>query len=154
VPHQDIFALIIPAPVRLNGSFTPPDTVKTLSYPGTRGGSLWGGASYDPANNMLYINANDFGTTYSLRKVKVQAIDESDILARGRYFYHANCASCHGIPGGELVWQVPLGEYPELTEQGIPVTGTQNFGGSIVTAGGTRVGTPKGDAYVTFSLPN
>jgi quinoprotein glucose dehydrogenase len=37
---------------------------------------------------------------------------------------------------GELAWKVPLGEYPELTKKGIPVTGTQNFGGTIVTAGG------------------
>jgi quinoprotein glucose dehydrogenase len=315
-PESREYALNRFREMNYEGLFTPPDTVETFSYPGTRGGSLWGGASYDPASNMLYINANDFGTSYSLRKVEVQAIDEGDILARGRYFYHANCASCHGIPGGErpsqfpalhdvmkqydksqiieimdsgrgimppfpqlsdeekeaiaeylysnqheivqetssdlpveedrtytyvvntayqlfldqdgypatkppwgtmnaidlntgeLVWQVPLGEYPELTEQGIPVTGTQNFGGSIVTAGGlvfiaaaadkifrafdketgeilweyelpygghaipstyeiggrqyvviaaaggTRVGTPKGDAYVTFSLPN
>jgi len=37
---------------------------------------------------------------------------------------------------GEYLWQVPLGEYPELTKQGIPPTGTENHGGPIVTAGG------------------
>ncbi len=37
---------------------------------------------------------------------------------------------------GDYVWQVPLGEYPALTEQGIPPTGTENHGGPIVTAGG------------------
>ena len=37
---------------------------------------------------------------------------------------------------GEYVWQVPLGEYPELTKKGIPPTGTENHGGPIVTAGG------------------
>jgi quinoprotein glucose dehydrogenase len=37
---------------------------------------------------------------------------------------------------GELLWQVPLGEYDALTKKGIPVTGTENFGGTIVTAGG------------------
>ncbi len=37
---------------------------------------------------------------------------------------------------GRLVWQVPLGEYPELTARGIPTTGTENYGGPIVTAGG------------------
>ena len=40
---------------------------------------------------------------------------------------------------GELVWQVPLGEYDELTKRGIPPTGTQNLGGPIVTAGGLVV---------------
>ena len=37
---------------------------------------------------------------------------------------------------GEIRWQVVLGEYPELTERGIPPTGTRNQGGPIVTAGG------------------
>lgn len=37
---------------------------------------------------------------------------------------------------GEYVWQVPLGEYPELIKQGIPPTGTENHGGPVVTAGG------------------
>lgn len=57
----------------------------------------------------------------------------------------------HGYPGvrppwgtlnaidlntGKLVWKVPLGEYEELTRQGIPQTGTENFGGAMATAGG------------------
>lgn len=37
---------------------------------------------------------------------------------------------------GEYLWRVPLGEYPELSEKGVPVTGTESYGGPIVTAGG------------------
>ncbi|MBD2753033.1 outer membrane protein assembly factor BamB family protein [Spirosoma validum] len=37
---------------------------------------------------------------------------------------------------GDYLWKVPLGEFPELTKKGIPVTGTENYGGPIVTAGG------------------
>ncbi|MBM3785090.1 MAG: c-type cytochrome, partial [Acidobacteria bacterium] len=37
---------------------------------------------------------------------------------------------------GELKWKVPLGEYPELTKRGLPPTGTENYGGPVVTAGG------------------
>jgi quinoprotein glucose dehydrogenase len=37
---------------------------------------------------------------------------------------------------GEIKWKVPLGEYPELAAKGIPTTGTENYGGPIVTAGG------------------
>ena len=40
------------------------------------------------------------------------------------------------IDSGELVWRVPLGEYPELAEQGMTGTGTENYGGPVVTAGG------------------
>ncbi|MEQ9437530.1 MAG: PQQ-binding-like beta-propeller repeat protein [Cyclobacteriaceae bacterium] len=37
---------------------------------------------------------------------------------------------------GELLWQVPLGEFEALTQQGLPPTGTQNLGGAVATAGG------------------
>jgi quinoprotein glucose dehydrogenase len=37
---------------------------------------------------------------------------------------------------GEIKWKVPLGEYPELTARGIPPTGTENYGGPVVTATG------------------
>ena len=37
---------------------------------------------------------------------------------------------------GEIVWKVPLGEYPELVTKGIRNTGTLNFGGAVATAGG------------------
>lgn len=37
---------------------------------------------------------------------------------------------------GEYLWRIRLGEYPELTEKGIPITGTESYGGPLVTAGG------------------
>ena len=37
---------------------------------------------------------------------------------------------------GEYVWKIPLGEYPELATKGQKHTGTENYGGPIVTAGG------------------
>ncbi|GAA4431096.1 hypothetical protein GCM10023188_18310 [Pontibacter saemangeumensis] len=37
---------------------------------------------------------------------------------------------------GKLLWKVPLGEYEELTKKGIPPTGTENYGGPLVTKGG------------------
>lgn len=107
---------------------------------------------------------------------------------------------------GKHKWQIPLGEFKELTEKGIPPTGTENYGGPVVTksgllfiaatkdgmfrafdkttgklvwqtelpaagyatpatyeingkqyiviaAGGTKLGTKKGDSYVAFALP-
>jgi quinoprotein glucose dehydrogenase len=32
-------------------------------------------------------------------------------------------------------WRTTLGELPELTARGIPPTGTENYGGPVVTAG-------------------
>jgi quinoprotein glucose dehydrogenase len=37
---------------------------------------------------------------------------------------------------GEYAWQIPLGEYPELAAVGLKNTGTENYGGPLVTAGG------------------
>jgi quinoprotein glucose dehydrogenase len=37
---------------------------------------------------------------------------------------------------GEILWKTPLGEYPELVKRGIRHTGTKNFGGPVLTAGG------------------
>ena len=37
---------------------------------------------------------------------------------------------------GEYLWKINLGEYPELAAQGMKNTGSENYGGPIVTAGG------------------
>jgi quinoprotein glucose dehydrogenase len=107
---------------------------------------------------------------------------------------------------GEYRWRIRLGEHASLTARGIPITGTEQYGGPIVTAGGLlfiaatmdaksrafdtesgkllwetplpapgyatpatyavrgkqyvviaagggKLGTPSGDAYVAFALP-
>jgi glucose dehydrogenase len=36
---------------------------------------------------------------------------------------------------GKYLWKVPLGEYPELAAKGMANTGSENYGGPIVTAG-------------------
>ena len=108
---------------------------------------------------------------------------------------------------GEYCWRITLGEHAALTARGIPPTGTEMYGGPIVTAGGIvfiaatmdakfrafdkstgallwetqlpaagyatpttyrvngrqyvvvaagggKLGTPSGDAYVAFALPD
>lgn len=37
---------------------------------------------------------------------------------------------------GQYLWKIPLGEYPALVAQGLRNTGSENYGGPIVTAGG------------------
>jgi len=37
---------------------------------------------------------------------------------------------------GEIRWQIPFGEYPELVAKGIKDTGSDNYGGPVVTASG------------------
>jgi quinoprotein glucose dehydrogenase len=52
---------------------------------------------------------------------------------------------------GEMMWQVQLGEYKELTKRGIKPTGTQNLGGTLVTDGGlVFVGASKDEKFRAF----
>ncbi len=37
---------------------------------------------------------------------------------------------------GQYAWRIPFGEYPEFAAKGLDNTGTENYGGPIVTAGG------------------
>ncbi len=37
---------------------------------------------------------------------------------------------------GEFAWKIPFGEYPELAEKGMKDTGSESYGGPVVTAGG------------------
>ncbi|HTR67353.1 MAG TPA: PQQ-binding-like beta-propeller repeat protein [Terriglobales bacterium] len=37
---------------------------------------------------------------------------------------------------GKFAWKLPLGDYPELAAQGMTNTGSENYGGPVVTAGG------------------
>ena len=40
------------------------------------------------------------------------------------------------LNAGKIRWQIPFGEYPKLASQGIKNTGTDNYGGAIVTRNG------------------
>src|SRR2546425_13376385 len=71
-------------------------------------------------------------------------------LTSAQQIYNQICAACHGInrqgdPArayptlvntGDYKWRIPLGEVPALTAQGIPPTGTENYGGPAVTPTG------------------
>lgn len=37
---------------------------------------------------------------------------------------------------GEYLWKIPYGEYPELKARGIPQTGSESYGGPVITASG------------------
>jgi quinoprotein glucose dehydrogenase len=44
--------------------------------------------------------------------------------------------SAISLNDGQYLWRIPLGEHSALTARGIPATGTEQYGGPIVTAGG------------------
>lgn len=52
----------------------------------------------------------------------------------------------------EVKWRIPLGEYPALVDKGIRNTGTQLFGGGIVTAGGlVFIGASQDEKFRAFN---
>ena len=44
--------------------------------------------------------------------------------------------SAINIDTGRYAWKIPFGEYPELAARGQGGTGSENYGGAVVTAGG------------------
>lgn len=43
------------------------------------------------------------------------------------------------LNAGKIAWQVPLGEYPELAAKGLGHTGSENYGGPVVTSNGLLI---------------
>ena len=68
----------------------------------------------------------------------------------------ADRRATYGDPSASMAmvaarWSVTLGEVPELTKRGLPPTGTENYGGPIVTAGGlVFVGATKDERFRAF----
>jgi quinoprotein glucose dehydrogenase len=46
------------ASARNEGLYTPPSTQGTVVFPMTGGGVNWGGAAFDPVNQILYANTS------------------------------------------------------------------------------------------------
>jgi quinoprotein glucose dehydrogenase len=134
--------------IRSGPAFNPPSPQGTVVIPGFHGGANWSGASFDPTTGFLYLNSNNVPNIITLVESK-----ERDRARYGPYVIkgYIQFLDHEGYPAikppwgvlnainlnsGEFEWQVPLGEHAELTARGIPRTGTETFGGSIVTAGG------------------
>jgi quinoprotein glucose dehydrogenase len=59
--------------LRYDGLYTPPSTKGTLVFPMTGGGVNWGGAAFDPVNQILYAN-----TSYAVHVVKLIPRSEAE----------------------------------------------------------------------------
>ena len=76
--------------------YTPPTLQGTITTPSHQGGVEWGGASFDPSSNVLYVNANESPSVNTLRMFYDMNKTSSDI-ERGVLLYQKNCTSCHGL---------------------------------------------------------
>ncbi len=131
------------------GMYTPAGLKPTLMFPGFHGGGNWSGGSFDPASGVLFVNMNEDGAMGEMTPQPAGA--PVPYTRQGRFEEYAWFRDEKGRPcqqppwgtlsavdlnRGEVVWKVPLGTVEELEARGVRDTGTQNLGGSIVTAGG------------------
>jgi quinoprotein glucose dehydrogenase len=142
------------------GPWLPLGTNLTVVLPGFHGGATWSGASFDPATGILYVNSNN---QPNLGRLQENSADPEEPFQPTGYMQFKDQ---NGYPAikppwgllnaidlneGQILWQVPLGEYPELTARGVPRTGTENFGGTIVTGGGlVFIGGTKDERFHAF----
>lgn len=108
-----------------------------------------------------------FGTSSSMLAAKSEQTDEN--IEAGIRYTHTGYNQFHdpeGYPAvkppwgtlnainlntGRIEWKVPLGEVAELTKRGLPRTGTDNYGGCVVTAGGLIfIGATKDERFRAF----
>jgi quinoprotein glucose dehydrogenase len=156
-PEAHAFVLGRLKEFRHGEAYVPPSVRGTVVVPGFHGGATWSGASFDPTSGYLFVNTNN--TPY-LSAVKEHSPGDYRLVGYG-YFNDAEGYPAIKPPWGQLTaidlntgefaWRVTLGEFAELTKRGVPQTGTENFGGTIVTAGGlVFIGGTKDEKFHAF----
>jgi len=156
--------------LRNDGLYTPPSTLGTLEFPFTGGGVNWGGAAFDPVNQVLYAN-----TSYAVHIIKLMPRAEAEGFKppagydlgqqRGAPFAmtRAVALSPLGLPcnkppwgtlvaldlkAGKILWRSSVGTTEDRAPLGIAFHwGTPLVNGVMITAGGL-VFTGAMDAYL------
>jgi quinoprotein glucose dehydrogenase len=151
------------ARLRSDGIFTPPDVRGIVAIPGNLGGMNWSSGAFDPQRQFFITNVNNLAMEVHLIP-RDEYLSHEQAAEAGKF--RGDVSPQHGTPygmsrqailspqglpclappWGELVavdlskgtirWHVPLGADIKLGTKTIPVSGTPNLGGPIVTAGG------------------
>ena len=88
--------------------FNPSSKKGTVIFPGFDGGAEWGGPAYDPATNILYVNANEMPWILTMVDKPNELPRKENYLAAGKRLYLSNCMACHGPE------KKGAGNYPSL----------------------------------------
>jgi quinoprotein glucose dehydrogenase len=125
--------------------FTPTRYEGGIIHPGFRGGPLWGGCSFDPKRNLVFVSSDETSNIIAFDEAKPEMSVKMGLRTRQQLL------DPEGYPGikppwgymtaidadkGDFRWRVVNGEFKELKARGIPKTGSNSHGGSICTAGG------------------
>lgn len=86
--------------LRYEGIFTPPSVKGTFHSPGSLGGADWGGGSFDPTTNIIYIKTNEAPEIIRMEKIENRAVTNQTDFEIGRTIYNQNCVACHGASKG------------------------------------------------------
>jgi quinoprotein glucose dehydrogenase len=130
--------------LRWKGLYTPPSREGSIVLPGFDGGGEWGGAAVDPETGIMYVNASDVPWIAAMREAK-GATPPYEFAGYERWRDSSGFPTIKPPWGtltaidlntGEHRWRITLGEHASLTARGTPATGTELYGGPIVTAGG------------------
>ena len=136
--------------------FTPPAyKQETVSAPGFSGGNEWGGMTFDPKLEYLFVNTeNVIWTTAVIDRSGRARVEGPDLPgAQSRYTFsgYNKFVDPDGYPAtawpwghltaidlktGKFAWRIPFGEYPDLVAKGVKDTGSESYGGAVATASG------------------
>jgi quinoprotein glucose dehydrogenase len=156
--------------LRNDGLYTPPSTQGTLEFPMSGGGVNWGGAAFDPVNQIVIAN-----TSYAVHIIKLIPRSEAEGFKpppghdfgpqRGAPFAMTRAVAmsplgllCNKPPwgtmvavdlkAGKILWRSSVGTSEDRAPLGMAFNwGTPLVNGVVVTAGGL-VFTGAMDAYL------
>ena len=107
--------------------YTPPSLEGTIVHPGFRGGVLWGGCSFDPKLNRVFVNSDETinriklgpcaaGSTLSVRSPeRIRLVDPNGYPAIKPPWGYMTAID---MDSGSFAWRVVNGEYAELKARG------------------------------------
>ena len=137
------------------GFFEPYEIGKKNIQFNFHGGAEWPGGSYNLKSGFLYITSSNIAWEAEVVENKNNTTFKLPLY----YKYNSKFKRLKdkkGYPGskppwgtitainlntGKIKWQIPFGEYKELTKKGIPITGTENYSGLTGTEAGLLLAT-------------